>query len=155
MRQFYDVTQKIKDTCIAFSDVNTVTLGDAADVDTAKQSIYPLVHIVPGNVSHEGNTLVMTLTVMFLDIVDFNKDDLRDVLDTFHGTTNLQDVWNTQLANANRLIVEMQRGSLHRERYQVENTTLNPLKDHVENLLAGWVTDLAIRVPNTEICVDG
>lgn len=153
MRQFYDVTQKIKDTLIADDNVNTVTMGGEIEVDLAKQSIYPLAHIVPGSVSHQERTMVVNLTVFLMDAVDDTKEDLRDQADTFHGIDNLQDVYNTQLAVANRLISLLQRGDLHRDRYQAGDTNIRPFQDRLPNLTAGWVIDLAITVPNTEICI--
>jgi hypothetical protein len=42
MRQFYDITQKLKDTLEAHSQVNVVTFGDVYDVDLNKQTIFPL-----------------------------------------------------------------------------------------------------------------
>lgn len=153
MRQFYDVTQTIKDSLISDSNVNTVTFGDSIGVDLAKQSIYPLAHVVPGGVSHNGQTMVLDFQVLLMDVVDDVTDDLRDQADTFHGVDNLQDVYNTQLAVANRLISRMQRGDLHREKYQVGDTSLSPFKDRLPNLTAGWVIDLSVTVPNDEICV--
>jgi len=153
MRQFYDVTQKIKDTLIADDNVNTVTLGGQIDVDLAKQSIYPLAHIVPGDVSHQERTMVMSFQVLVMDVVDETKEDLRDQADTFHGIDNLQDVYNTQLAVANRLIGLMQRGDLHRDKYQTGTTSMQPFQDRLPNLTAGWVINLDVTVPNTEICI--
>jgi len=153
MRQFYDVTQKIKDTLIADDNVNTVTMGRADTVDLAKQSIYPLSHITPTGVSHQGRIMVLTFEIACLDVVDETKEDLRDQADTFHGIDNLQDVYNTQLAVANRLISLMQRGDLHRDRYQTGDTSLRPFEDRLPNLTAGWVISLEVTVPNTEICI--
>ena len=154
MRQFYEVTQKIKDTLIADPNINTVTFGDSIDVDLAKQSIYPLAHVVPGGVSHQGNTMVLSFQVLVMDVVDSSIDDIRNNNDVFHGVDNLQDVYNTQLAVANRLISRMQRGDLHRDKFQAGNTSLSPFKDRLPNLTAGWVIDLDVTVPNTEICVE-
>lgn len=154
MRQFYEVTQKIKDTLIADPNVNTVTFGDSIDVDLAKQSIYPLAHVVPGGVSHQGSTMILSFQVLVMDVVDASVDDIRNNNDVFHGVDNLQDVYNTQLAVANRLISRMQRGDLHRDKFQAGNTSLSPFKDRLPNLTAGWVIDLDVTVPNTEICVE-
>ena len=155
MRQFYTVTQKIKDTLIADDFVNTVRLGDPTEVDLKKNEIFPSAHIIPGSVTHNGSTLSMGFDVLVMDIVDVTKDELQEVVDPFHGVDNLQDVWNTQLQVANRLIVEMQRGSLHRDLFQTDTATIAPFKDRFENLLAGWVISLTVTVPNNEICVDG
>ncbi len=44
MRQFYDITTKLKDTLEANSQVNVVTTGDIFDIDLNKQTIFPLSH---------------------------------------------------------------------------------------------------------------
>ena len=51
MRQFYTVTQKLHDLLIADNNVNVVTIGDVSEADLAKQSIFPLAHIIVGDTS--------------------------------------------------------------------------------------------------------
>jgi hypothetical protein len=43
MRQFYDITNKLKTTLEAHSQVNVVTFGDVYDVDLNKQTIFPAI----------------------------------------------------------------------------------------------------------------
>lgn len=154
MRQFYDVTQTIKDSLIEDDNVNTVRMGTTVDYDLEQQNIYPLSHIAPGSVTLNGSTMTMTFSIFCLDLVDESTDDLRDVADTFHGIDNMQDVMNTQLSVVNRLVSRMQRGDLHRSRYQTETASLTPIQDRLPNLAAGWQLDLEVTVPNTEICVE-
>ena len=153
MRQFYEVTQAIKNALIEDDNVNTVTLGDSNEVDLAKQSIYPLSHIIPGSVSLNGSTLTMSFDIVFMDIVSDSITDLRDVNDTLHGQNDLQDVWNTQLQVANRLVSRMQRGDLFSDLVQTENGGLEPFKDEYENLLAGWVLSVDVLAPNNDMCI--
>lgn len=154
MRQFYDVTTKIKDTLYADPNVNTVTLGDISEVDLAKQSIFPLAHIIPSNVSLDGRTMSMRFTVICMDVVDVSKEDIRTQNDAFFGQNDLQDIWNTQLAVVNRLVEELRRGDLFDDGYQIEGTiSATPFKDRFENLLAGWSIDIDVIVGNVEICV--
>ena len=154
MRQFYTVTEKIKEILYADPNVNTVTLGDLSEVDLAKQNIFPLSHVVVGNASLNGSTIDLDFSVLCLDIVDQTKEDLRDQNDPFKGTTDLQDIWNTQLQVCNRLVENLRRGDAFSENFQLTGSvTANPFKDRFDNLLAGWAIDLTITVPNTEICV--
>jgi hypothetical protein len=55
MRQFYDITKKLKDTLEAHSQVNVVTTGDLFDVDLNKQTIFPLSHIVVNQATFDGD----------------------------------------------------------------------------------------------------
>lgn len=153
MRQFYEVTQTLKDALVGDSHVNTVTLGDASEVDLAKQSIYPLAHIIPGNTTFTGSTVEMSFTIVLMDIVSNSPEDQRDVADFFHGQDNLQDVWNTQMQVGNRLIQRLRRGDLFDDLWQTETGTLAPFKDEYENALAGWVLDLTVTAPNNDICI--
>lgn len=154
MRQFYTATQKIYELLTADEHVNTVTIGDVTEVDLKKTSIFPLSHIIVGDTALNGSTFTMNFTVICMDIVDFNKDTLRNEADVFYGTDNLQDVWNTQLQVCNRLVENLRRGDAFDTLFQVSGTvSATPFKDRFENLLAGWAIDIAITVPNTEICV--
>ena len=46
VRGFYILTQAIKDALLQDPNVNTVTEGDLFDVDLAKQTIFPLSHLI-------------------------------------------------------------------------------------------------------------
>jgi hypothetical protein len=141
MRQFYTTSTKLKDLLEADANVNTVTIGDITEVDLSKQGIFPLSHLMPIEATMQGNTIELTYTVICMDVVDFNKEDVRDVPEAFYGNNDLHDIWNTQLAVMNRLIENLRRG------------TATPFKDRFENLLAGWAADISIIVPNNEICI--
>jgi hypothetical protein len=154
MRQFYTVTQKLHDLLIADNNVNVVTIGDVSEVDLAKQTIFPLSHIIVGDTSLNGSTMSMDFTVICMDIVDINKNSLRDEAEPFYGTTDLQDIWNTQLQVCNRLVENLRRGDAFTDNYQlVGSVRATPFKDRYENLLAGWAIDITIDVPNNEICI--
>ena len=155
MRQFYTTSTKLKDLLEADANVNTVTIGDITEVDLSKQGIFPLTHLMPVEATMQGNTIELTYTVICMDVVDFNKEDVRDVPEPFYGNNDLHDIWNTQLAVMNRLIESLRRGDAFTELYQLadEEVTATPFKDRFENLLAGWAADISIIVPNKEICI--
>ena len=51
IRGFYLLTETIKDQLLGDVNVNSVTTGDIYDIDLAKQSIFPLSHIIINSVS--------------------------------------------------------------------------------------------------------
>jgi hypothetical protein len=154
MRQFYTVTQKLHDLLIADNNVNVVTIGDVSETDLAKQSIFPLAHIIVGNTSLNGSTMTLNFTVICMDVVDINKSQLRNETEPYYGMDNLQDIWNTQLQVCNRLVEQLRRGTAFSANFQLtDSITATPFQDRFENLLAGWAIDIAINVPNTEICI--
>jgi hypothetical protein len=146
MNGFYRVTDIIKDTLQADVNVNTVTYGDITQIDLDKQTIFPLSHIIVNAVTSRENTLLFNISILSMDIVDVNKDE---VTDKFIGNNNEQDVFNTQLAVLNKVIQKLRIGSLYQEKYQVlGDVSLEPFKDRFENELAGWTATFDVIIEN-------
>jgi|TARA_R110001583_G_scaffold54181_1_gene166265 hypothetical protein len=152
MRQFYKITETIKNQLLLSSQCNVVTFGDIFDVDLNKQTIFPLSHIMVNQTSFEGQIVRVNLTVMAMDVVDETKEAIRDQNDPFFGISNEQDILNTQLAVINSVVVELRRGDLYKDLYQLDgNVTCVPFTERFENLLAGWGATFDVLMPNTEI----
>ena len=146
MEGFYSVTQKIKDALLDDVNVNTVTSGDIARVDLAKQSIYPISHLMVNNVSNNDNTLTFSMSVLSMDIVNISKEKAYDV---FIGNNNEQDILNTQLAVQNKLVQVLRGGFLHQDKYQLDgNPSFEPFYDRFENEVAGWAVTFDVIVHN-------
>lgn len=152
MRQFYNLTKTIKDTLEAHSQVNAVTFGNIFDVDLNKQTIFPLSHIMVNQATIDGQTMTINISVMCMDIVDETKEDPRNQNEPFYGTSNEQDILNTQLAVLNYLIMKLSTGTLYTDLYQLSGIpTCLPFSERFENLLAGWTATFDVILPNTEI----
>jgi hypothetical protein len=154
MRQFYDITTKLKDTLQAHSQVNVVTTGDLFDVDLNKQTIFPLSHIIVNQATFEGQVVRMSVSLVCMDVVDDTKEDPRAQPEPFYGTSNVQDILNTQLAVINDVVQELRRGTLYSDLYQLDgNPICTPFLERFENLLAGWTATFDVLLANTEISV--
>ena len=151
IRGFYLLTKAIKDQLLSDVNVNTVTTGDLYDIDLAKQSIFPLSHIIINTVTTQEQTLTFNITVMAMDIVDESKNATTDI---FVGNDNEQDVLNTQLAVLNKLVMVLRRGVLYNDQYQLDgDATLEPFYERFENRLAGWAATFDVFVRNDiDIC---
>lgn len=151
IRGFYLLTEAIKDQLLSDVNVNTVTTGDIYDVDLAKQSIFPLCHIIINNVTTQEQVLTFNISVLAMDIVDESKDETVDI---FRGNNNEQDVLNTQLAVLNKLVMVLRKGSLHSDQYQLDgDANLEPFYDRFENRLAGFTATFNVFVRNDiDIC---
>lgn len=155
MKQFYDVSKKIKDILQSDANINVVTIGSIDKIDLEQQTIGALAHIVPLNVTLNGSTMVMNFTVLVMDIVDFSKSNRKANAEPFYGNDNLQDVWNTQLQVINRLDQRLRRGDAYDDGFEVIGSlTAEPFMDRFANLWAGWATDLSIQVPNNDMCIE-
>ena len=146
MKGFYNVTDKLKEALLAEPFVNTVTFGSLDDVDLNKQTIFPLSHIIVNNTTVGTKTLTFNISILSMDIVDINKDEVEDI---FVGNDNEQDVLNTQLALQTRVINTLQRGDLYTDLYQIQgDVTCEPFVDRFENKLAGWAATFDVVVQN-------
>lgn len=152
MKTVYNLLDKIKDQIRGNGITNTVTYGDILEVDLNKTTIFPLSHLMLGNVSFSDHIINSSISILFLDIVDDNKNE--SAFDSFYGTDDLQDVMNTQLQAVNDLQSHLRRGDLFKDVLQiVGDATAEPLQDKYENQLAGWSITFNVQMPNNEIDV--
>lgn len=154
MTTIYDIISEIKTFLRANPIVNYVTFGDISQVDLNKTTVFPLSHFLLANTVITDNTLRVTISMLFLDIVDYTKEFNSNDQGDRQDDSNLIDVYNTQLQIANELISHLKRGDLFRDKFQlVGDPVCEPFKDRFENELAGWGVDLTIEVPNNlSIC---
>ena len=146
MKGFYQVTQVIKDQLLADVNVNNVTTGDITRIDSYKQTMFPLSHIIVSNVGNEDNILRFSLSVLAMDVVNVSKEE---VVDIFIGNNNEQDILNTQLAVLNKLVQVLRGGTLHQDLYQLDgNPSFEPFYDRFEAEVAGWALTFDVIIPN-------
>ncbi len=146
IRGFYLLTEAIEQQLLSDVNVNTVTTGDIYDIDLAKQSIFPLCHIIINNVTAQENVLTFNVSVLAMDIVDESKKETTDI---FRGNNNEQDVLNTQLQVINKLIQVLRKGTLYNDKYQLDdNANCEPFYERFENKLAGWSATFNVFVNN-------
>ena len=145
MTGYYYAISKIKEFIEADEFVNTITNGDLFDVDLAKQTIFPLAHIMVNSATVGEQIQSFNISVLFMDILDISK---QETVDKFERNDNQLDVLNTQLAIANRLVQKIQRSN-HDEWIEItSDITCEPFVDRFENKLAGWAITFDLAVSN-------
>ena len=102
MQGFYNLTNKIRETLQLDEFVNTVTYGDLMEVDLNKQTIFPLSHFMVSGATMQSNVWNFSVSLLCMDIVNESKNFANGIPGEFRGNNNEQDVFNTQLAVANR-----------------------------------------------------
>ena len=151
MIEFYNLIDNIKDHLRSNPNVTTVTFGDIMDVDLNKTTMFPLSHMMVSDVAFSDHIVTATLDLLFLDIVDDNREETTD---SFLSNNNLQDILYTQLAVGNLLQSSLRRGELFTNKLQVlTNVTARPFYDRFENQLAGWAFTISIQLPNTNVSI--
>lgn len=149
MQGFYNLSDKIRETLQLDEFVNTVTYGDLMEVDLNKQTIFPLSHFMISGATMQGNVWNFSISLLCMDIVNESKNYADGIPGEFRGNNNEQDVFNTQLAVANRLLELLHRGDLYVDKYQLDgDPTLEPFVDRFENKLAGWTVTFNVLIPN-------
>ena len=149
---YYEITEVLYDT-LTDSRVNftTISHGSIEDVDLARQTIFPLAHITPSTATLNQRTISYSMNIAALDIVDFNKDDLRDESQPFYGTDNKMDVLNDLIVRL-QIAADIIRRKLSDSNITIdENISLTPFVDRFENLLAGWETTFTITIPSSAV----
>jgi hypothetical protein len=146
MNGFYTAIDKLKAHFDADALVNSVSEGDIFQVDLAKQTIFPLVHIMVNSCTFEVNVLRFNISLIAMDIVDISKNENTDV---YLGNDNTQDALNSTLAILNRAYDIMLHGSLAYDLYQIDgNPTCEPFTERFENLLSGWTMTFSVLIAN-------
>ena len=151
MQAYYNILTILKNQLSSDKFVNTVSQGDIFDIDLKKQTIFPLSHIIVNDATKQGNILVFNVSVLCMDIVDKSKDEATD---SFRGNDNEQDVINTQMAVALRLVEVLERGGNNNSFMMRGEPTFEPFTERFENYMAGVTVTFDIHVPNTMSACD-
>ena len=146
VRGYYQITETIKTNLLTDENVNTVTTGDIFEIDLSKQTIFPLSHIMVNSATIQEQVLNFNITVMCMDVVDQSKEETTDV---FRGNNNEQDILNTQLAVANKLVGLLSKGDLYRDKYQIEgDASCEFFYERFENDMAGVACSFNVLIAN-------
>lgn len=143
MNSFFRIIDKIKDAISAEPFNNEITFGDLGDIDLSKQSLFPLAHITVNNANITENLVQHNMTVFFMDLVDINN---AEDINNFLGNDNLQEILNTQLALATRVIRVLKKAEVYREQFEIDgNADCEPFQDRFQNHLAGWAVTFTVN----------
>jgi hypothetical protein len=146
---YYYIVDRLKTYLRDTGFINTVTVGDLSWIDNAKQTIFPLSHIIVNNATPSEQSLSFNISILFMDIVDSSKSSTTDI---FEGNDNTHDVLNTQLGLANKTFMDLVRGELYNDLVQINGTpNCEPFVDRFENSIAGWTLTFDVIIPNDMI----
>ena len=147
MIAYYELSKNIYDHLIADEDISTCVIGNADKIDTNKQTLFPLAHILIGSATPKGGTIEFAVTITCMDIIDIDKDD-PDF--SWKGEDNKQYILNTMLAVLENLDKSLDRGALADLGWELlADPVATPFEDSYENLLTGWSMTFNVSIPNT------
>ena len=88
------------------------------------------------NSTINNNYVTFNITIFFMDLVDISNEQVTDL---YRGNDNRQDILNTQLALATRVIRVLQKSDLYKDKFELINpATCEPFTERFDNMLCGW-----------------
>ena len=155
---FYQLTQFFNSLALNHPNITTFTIGDLASVDLAKETLYPLLHMVPNNVIMASGIFTYNFDLIMMDrvtdITNLSTGNFNTLIKNYKDITNVQDVWDSTLLTLNDIISYVTRQPLAANFIIVDNTIATPFQDNFNNLLAGWTATLNVQTPNdVNMCV--
>lgn len=153
MKEYYNLIDNIYTYLSGNNNINTVTYGDIFDVDLAKQTIFPLAHIIINDVTFSDHFMTFSMNVICMDVVDETKED-KQQRNSIYGSDNKQDILNSMLSVVNGLQSSLRRGGMNDNNYEINDSpTATQFEDRFENLLAGWSLTLNVEIPNNDMAL--
>lgn len=143
---YYKLLDTLKAQLNATNLISTVTDGQISDVDLAKQTLFPLAHIIVNSATIEGKLQRFNVSILAMDILDGKeKYDVEP------------SIMNAMLQALNRVYEVMTRGDLNPDYIMIDGTpNLEPFTDRFENKLAGWaMTFDVIMMSEMTVCDTG
>ena len=143
---YYKLLDTLKAQLNATNLISTVTDGQISDVDLAKQTLFPLAHIIVNSATIEGKLQRFNVSILAMDILaGKEKYDVEP------------SIMNAMLQALNRVYEVMTRGDLNPDYIMIDGApTLEPFTDRFENKLAGWaMTFDVIMMSEMTVCDTG
>jgi hypothetical protein len=152
MQTYYSFTNFFNNVCLAHPNITTFTMGDLYNVDMAKQTLFPLAHLIVNNTNIDLGIMTYNVTLMVMDrvvdITDTSYGHYNYLVKNYKDVTNIADVHNTSLATINDIASYIYRNP-DAYSYTIAGSSLaTPFEERFNNLLAGWAIDLNVSVGN-------
>ena len=142
MNSYFRVLDSIKQTVSAEPFNHTVTKGNISDIDLEKQTIFPLCHLMLNSATITQNAVQLSITMFLMDIVDVSNEEITN---QFEGNDNTDDILNTQLALATRVLRVLQKADINRDQFEIDgNADCEPFLERFTNNLAGFAVTFSV-----------
>lgn len=145
---YYRATDLIKQAGESTGIIRTITHGSFGDIDVKRQTIPPLMHVTPTTLAYNGPTETYGFNILFLDLIDFNKEDLYDEPNPYRGTDNLMDVFHAMRLAGGIFVDQLTRGrNIPSDITIAIGTSGNFVSNKTENMLSGIELTITITLP--------
>jgi len=137
--------------------IATTTTGDIWKIDLAKNTLFPLFHINPINVTTGQSSLTYNFQLFVMDTVTEKENWTEANIQSANYLSNEQEVMSSCLQICTDIIGMMRHSKwqgageldINDPVYFTEGEyTLEPFQERFDNLLTGWVFSIGIVVQN-------
>jgi len=150
---FQNIVTDLSNLCKQHKQLNSFGIGDLKQLIYLTQQrdkqdnttqwkppIYPLMYVIPVNVTQDENFVNYRFNVLIADIMNANNYDIE------------VDLWSDTLAIAQDVLAQykysvfLSQGN-YQERYDLTlPTTITPFSEAYDDILVGWNLDLQLQV---------
>ena len=159
-KTYNNVIDTLKQLGIEHEQIATTTTGDIWKIDLAKNTLFPLFHINPVNVTTGQSSLIYNFQLFVMDAVTEKENWTEANFQSADYLSNEQEVMSSCLQICVDII-----GMFRHSKWQSAETdgsqdidapvyftdgeyTLEPFQERFDNLLTGWVFSIGIVVEN-------
>jgi hypothetical protein len=143
-KTYNNLIDTLKELGAKHEQISTTTTGDIYDIDLEKNTLYPLMHINPTNVTTGSFGLTYNFQIFIMDLVDSDnaneQDVYNDVLQTCIDIISIfrNSKWQAQLTLDINAPVYFTEGDY----------TIEPFTERFDQDVTGWVFEIGIVVAN-------
>ena len=126
-------------------NIHSVTSGDIWEIDLEKNTLYPLFHINPVNVTVGQNIRSFNFQLFIMDLVEPDESNEQEVL------SDCLEIMNDIIAiyKHGEILYGYDAAHGQEPRYFIDNDfTIEPFTERFDNSVTGWVMSFAIIVEN-------
>ena len=156
-KTFNNLMDTLKELGDQHHQITTTTTGDIWDIDLAKNTLFPLMHINAVNVTTGQSTLTYNFQIFIMDLVSEKSNWTTTNIQSAQKLSNNQEVLNDCLQICTDII-----GIFRHSKWQSQLSldidagvyfaegefTIEPFSERFDNELTGWVFPLSIIVEN-------
>tara|TARA_R110001599_G_scaffold265824_1_gene466512 strand:+ start:44 stop:574 length:531 start_codon:yes stop_codon:yes gene_type:complete len=156
-KTYNNVIDTLKQLGTEHEQIKTTTTGDIWKIDMDNETLFPLFHINPVNVSTGQSELTYNFQLFVMDAVTEKKNWTEEDLQSANYLSNEQEVASSCLQVCIDIISMMRHSQwqgageldINDPVYFTEGEyTLEPFQERFDNLLTGWVFSIGILVQN-------
>tara|TARA_R110000803_G_scaffold7124_1_gene22967 strand:+ start:390 stop:1001 length:612 start_codon:yes stop_codon:yes gene_type:complete len=139
---YNNVIDALKCVAITHGMVNNVSSGTVDEVDLSANSVYPLVHIVPGSVTAGVQKVTFNFNILAMDLVKVDDSNEQQVL-----SDTLQILIDTIAQYKHGLLLGVQQNEGIYGQADDKDFTIEPFTERFDNIVSGWNCSFFITVP--------